>query len=178
MLGLELVVVLGVCVLASSVASGRLRLAAPVLLVVCGAVLGFVPSLESVSLPPEAMLLIFLPALLYWESLTGLLCAWLAVQVRRRLDNPIHESVVSVLTPFTAFLLNGALFVLIGLQAHGAVRALDPAEILFAAAAIGLVALTVVGTRGDHPHHVRCGRADAGRAVVAAARDRAVGASA
>src|SRR5688572_11304698 len=69
MLGLELVVVLGVCVLASSVASGRLRLAAPVLLVVCGAVLGFVPSLESVSLPPEAMLLIFLPALLYWESL-------------------------------------------------------------------------------------------------------------
>lgn len=70
MLGLELVVVLGVCVLASSVASGRLRLAAPVLLVFCGAVLGFVPQLESVSLPPEAMLLIFLPALLCWESLT------------------------------------------------------------------------------------------------------------
>ncbi|WP_281360833.1 cation:proton antiporter domain-containing protein [Lentzea indica] len=69
MLGLELVVVLGVCILASTVASGRLRLAAPVLLVLCGAVLGFVPGLESVSLPPEAMLLIFLPALLYWESL-------------------------------------------------------------------------------------------------------------
>ncbi len=69
MLGLELVVVLGVCILASSVASGRLRVAAPVLLVVCGAVLGFVPALEEVSLPPEAMLLIFLPALLYWESL-------------------------------------------------------------------------------------------------------------
>jgi NhaP-type Na+/H+ or K+/H+ antiporter len=224
MLGLELVVVLGVCVLASSVVSGRLRLAAPVLLVVCGAVLGFVPALEEVSLPPEAMLLIFLPALLYWESLNtslreirsnlrpivllstllvlataaavaavahalgldwgpawvlgaalaptdatavsaiargmprrtttilraeslindgtalviyaiaiaittgeqqfstgrvglqlllsyaggavaGLAVAWLAVQVRKRLDNPIHETVVSILTPFTAFLL-------------------------------------------------------------------------
>jgi Na+/H+ antiporter len=312
MLGLELVVVLGVCVLASSVASGRLRLAAPVLLVVCGAVLGFVPSLESVSLPPEAMLLIFLPALLYWESLNtslreirsnlrpivllstllvlatagavasvahalgldwgpawvlgaalaptdatavsaiargmprrtttilraeslindgtalviyaiavaittgeqqfstglvgfrlllsyvggalaGLAIAWLAVQVRKRLDSPLHESVVSILTPFSAFLLaevahgsgviavvvcgltlsqvgprivpadtrqqssafwsiatfllNGALFVLIGLQANGAVRALDGSEILTAFGAIGLVALTVAGTR-------------------------------
>ncbi|ANZ39915.1 Na+/H+ antiporter [Lentzea guizhouensis] len=312
MLGLELVVVLGVCVLVSSVAAGRLRVAAPVLLVVFGAVLGFVPSLESVSLPPEAMLLIFLPALLYWESLTtslreirsnlrvivltstllviataaaiawvghalgldwgpawvlgaalaptdatavaaiarglprrtttvikaeslindgtalviygiavavtagevqysgglvgwrfllsyaggaaaGLLCAWLVVQVRRRLDNPVQESVVSVLTPFAAFLLaelvhgsgviavvvagltlsqigprlvradarqqseafwrlstfllNGSLFVLIGLQAHGAVRALDGAEVLASFGAIGLVALAVVGTR-------------------------------
>ncbi len=312
MLGLELVVVLGVCVLVSSVASGRLRVAAPVLLVVFGAVLGFVPSLESVSLPPEAMLLIFLPALLYWESLTtslreirsnlrvivltstllviataaaiawvghalglpwgpawvlgaalaptdatavaaiarglprrtttvikaeslindgtalviygiavavtageaqysaglvgwrfllsyvggaaaGLLCAWLVVQVRRRLDNPLHESVVGVLTPFAAFLLaelvhgsgviavvvagltlsqlgprlvradarqqseafwrlstfllNGSLFVLIGLQAHGAIRTLDGSEVLTAFGTIGLVALTVVGTR-------------------------------
>ncbi|MEU7481735.1 Na+/H+ antiporter [Lentzea sp. NPDC042327] len=312
MLGLELVVVLGVCVLVSSVAAGRLRVAAPALLVVCGAVLGFVPALESVTLPPEAMLLIFLPALLYWESLTtslrevrsnlrvivltstvlviataaaiawvghalglpwgpawvlgaalaptdatavaaiarglprrtttiikaeslindgtalviygiavavtvgeaqysaglvgwrfllsyaggaaaGLLCAWLVVLVRRRLDNPVQESVVSVLTPFAAFLaaevvhgsgviavvvagltlsqigprlvradarqqseafwrlstflLNGSLFVLIGLQAHGAVRALDGPEVLAAFGTIGLVALTVVGSR-------------------------------
>lgn len=312
MLGLELVVVLGVCILASSVASGRLRVAAPVLLVLCGAVLGFVPALESVSLPPEAMLLIFLPALLYWESLNtslreirsnlrpivllstllvlataaavaavahalgldwgpawvlgaalaptdatavsaiargmprrtttilraeslindgtalviyaiavaittgeqqfstglvgfrlllsyaggaaaGLLVAWLVVQVRKRLDNPVHETCVSILTPFAAFLLaelvhgsgviavvtcglalarvgprivradarqvstafwsiatfllNGALFVLIGLQANSAVRSLDGSEILTAAGAIGLVALTVAGTR-------------------------------
>ena len=32
--------------------------------------LGFVPALRQVHLPPEAMLLLFLPALLYWESLT------------------------------------------------------------------------------------------------------------
>ncbi|MET9229261.1 Na+/H+ antiporter [Lentzea sp. NPDC003310] len=312
MLGLELVVVLGVCILASSVVAGRVRVAAPVLLVVCGAVLGFVPALEEVSLPPEAMLLIFLPALLYWESLNtslreirsnlrpivllstllvlataaavasvahalgldwgpawvlgaalaptdatavsaiargmprrtttilraeslindgtalviyaiavaitvgeqqfstgrvslqlvlsygggavaGLLVAWLAVQVRKRLDSPLHETVVSILTPFAAFLLaetvhgsgviavvtcglvlaqvgprivradtrqvsyafwgiatfvlNGALFVLIGLQAHSALRSLDGSEVLATFGAIGLVALTVVGTR-------------------------------
>ncbi|HUQ59615.1 Na+/H+ antiporter [Lentzea sp.] len=312
MLGLELVVVLGVCILASSVVSGRLRVAAPVLLVVCGAVLGFVPALEEVSLPPEAMLLIFLPALLYWESLNtslreirsnlrpivllstllvlataaavaavahalglgwgpawvlgaalaptdatavsaiargmprrtttilraeslindgtalviyaiaisitigeqefstgmvglrlllsyaggavaGLLVAWLAVQLRKRLDSPLHETVVSILTPFAAFLLaetvhgsgviavvtcglalarvgprivradtrqvsyafwgvatfllNGSLFVLIGLQAHSAIRSLDGSEILATFGAIGLVALTVTGTR-------------------------------
>ncbi|WP_189152907.1 Na+/H+ antiporter [Lentzea pudingi] len=312
MLGLELVVVLGVCILASSVVAGRLRVAAPVLLVVCGAVLGFVPALEEVSLPPEAMLLIFLPALLYWESLNtslreirsnlrpivllstllvlatagavasvahalgldwgpawvlgaalaptdatavsaiargmprrtttilraeslindgtalviyaiavaitvgeqqfspgrvslqlllsyaggaaaGLLVAWLAVQVRKRLDSPLHETVVSILTPFAAFLLaetvhgsgviavvtcglalaqvgprivradtrqvsyafwgiatfvlNGSLFVLIGLQAHAAIRSLDGSETLATLGAIGLVSLTVVGTR-------------------------------
>ncbi|GGM72301.1 putative Na(+)/H(+) exchanger [Lentzea pudingi] len=304
--------VLGVCILASSVVAGRLRVAAPVLLVVCGAVLGFVPALEEVSLPPEAMLLIFLPALLYWESLNtslreirsnlrpivllstllvlatagavasvahalgldwgpawvlgaalaptdatavsaiargmprrtttilraeslindgtalviyaiavaitvgeqqfspgrvslqlllsyaggaaaGLLVAWLAVQVRKRLDSPLHETVVSILTPFAAFLLaetvhgsgviavvtcglalaqvgprivradtrqvsyafwgiatfvlNGSLFVLIGLQAHAAIRSLDGSETLATLGAIGLVSLTVVGTR-------------------------------
>lgn len=312
MLGLELVVVLGVCILASSFASGRLRVAAPVLLVACGAVLGFVPAFHEVSLPPEAMLLIFLPALLYWESLNtslreirsnlrpivllstllvlataaavaavahalglgwgpawvlgaalaptdatavaaiargmprrtttilraeslindgtalviyaiavsitvgeqefstgviglslllsyaggalaGLLVAWIAVQVRKRLDNPLQETVVSILTPFAAFLLaeavhgsgviavvtcglalarvgprlvradtrqvsyafwgvatfllNASLFVLIGLQANSAIRSLDGSEVLTAFGAIGLVALTVAGTR-------------------------------
>jgi CPA1 family monovalent cation:H+ antiporter len=34
-----------------------------------GAVLGFLPLLGAVRLPPESVLLLFLPALLYWESL-------------------------------------------------------------------------------------------------------------
>ncbi len=38
-------------------------------------------------------------------ALAGLAIAWLAVQVRKRLDSPLHESVVSILTPFSAFLL-------------------------------------------------------------------------
>ncbi|GLZ29410.1 putative Na(+)/H(+) exchanger [Lentzea sp. NBRC 105346] len=309
MLGLELVVILGVCVLVCSAGAGRLRIAPPVLLVACGAALGFVPALRGITLPPEVMLLLFLPALLYWESLTtslreirsnlrpivllstllvaatagavawvahglgmewgpawvlgaavaptdatavgviarglprrtmtilraeslvndgtalviygiavgvtagqqhldgwqvswrlllayaggalaGLLTAWLAVQARKRLDNPMHENVVSVLTPFTAFLLaelihgsgvlavvvcgltlsqvgprliradtrqqgeafwrlttfllNGALFVLIGLQVNGVLR---ETAIAYSLGLIGIVSAVVIGTR-------------------------------
>ncbi|REE98727.1 Na+/H+ antiporter [Thermomonospora umbrina] len=70
MLGLELVVVLGVAILVCSLLGRRLRVAPPVLLLLAGVLLGFVPALRRVQLPPEAVLLLFLPALLYWESLT------------------------------------------------------------------------------------------------------------
>jgi len=69
-IGLELVVVLGVAVLLGNAAGDRYRIAPPVVLLVLGALLGFVPALREVELPPEAVLLIFLPVLLYWESLT------------------------------------------------------------------------------------------------------------
>jgi monovalent cation/hydrogen antiporter len=70
LLGVEVVLVLGVAVLACTVLAGRLRVAAPVVLLAAGALLGFVPALRAVRLPPEAVLLLFLPALVYWESLT------------------------------------------------------------------------------------------------------------
>src|SRR3954454_24374073 len=70
MLGLELIVVLGATLLLAGLVARRTRVAPPIVLLVCGALLGFVPALREVHLPPEAMLLIFLPALLYWESLT------------------------------------------------------------------------------------------------------------
>ncbi|MFI6375698.1 Na+/H+ antiporter [Streptomyces sp. NPDC050546] len=70
MIGLELVVVLGVAILLGERVGHRLRVAPPVLLLVMGALLGFVPALREVQLPPEAVLLLFLPALLYWESVT------------------------------------------------------------------------------------------------------------
>jgi Na+/H+ antiporter len=69
-LGLELVVVLGVAVLVCNFVGQRFRIAPPVLLLVSGALLGFLPSVSDVQLPPEAVLFIFLPVLLYWESLT------------------------------------------------------------------------------------------------------------
>ena len=299
-------------VLACSVVARRLRIATPVLLLACGALLGFLPALRAVTLPPEAVLLLFLPALLYWESLTtslreirsnlrtivlmstvlviataaavaavghelglpwgpawvlgaavaptdatavgviarllprrmvtvmraeslvndgtalviyglavgitvgqvhfsaghvgwlfllayaggaaaGLVTAWLVVQVRRRLDDPLQENVVSVLTPFLAFflaellhasgvlavvvcgltlsqsgprlvradtrqqaqafwslstfVLNAALFVLVGLQAHASVRYLSTIGVGRALAAVGLISATVVGVR-------------------------------
>ncbi|WP_448640165.1 Na+/H+ antiporter [Geodermatophilus sp. URMC 63] len=70
LLGLELVVVLGATVLLCGAGARRLRVPPPVLLLLCGVLLGFAPALRQVHLPPEAMLLLFLPALLFWESLT------------------------------------------------------------------------------------------------------------
>jgi CPA1 family monovalent cation:H+ antiporter len=290
----------------------RSRITPPALLLGCGALLGFVPALRTVTLPPEAVLLLFLPALLYWESLTtslreirnnlrvivlastalvivtagivaavahrlglpwgpawvlgaavaptdatavgvlarslprrivtvlraeslvndgtalviyglaigvtvgeehlsvgrvgvlfllayiggtvaGCAAAWLAVQARRRLDDPVHENVVSVLTPFVAFLLaelihasgvlavvvcglilsqvgprkvradtrqqaqafwtlstfllNGSLFVLVGLQLQTSVRDLTTFDVTRALGAVALISAAVIGTR-------------------------------
>jgi monovalent cation/hydrogen antiporter len=223
-LGLEIVVALGAATLICHALARRLGVTPQIMLLASGVLLGFVPALRGVSLPPQVMLLLFLPALLYWESLTtslreirnnlrvivlastvlviataaaaaamahafglpwgpawvlgaavaptdatavaaiarmlprrtmtilraeslvndgtalviygvalsvtlgerrfsswqvsmlfglayaggalaGLVTAWLVVQVRRRLDDPLQENVVSVLTPFTAFFL-------------------------------------------------------------------------
>jgi NhaP-type Na+/H+ or K+/H+ antiporter len=70
MRGLELVVVLGVAVLLCSLLARRFGVTPPVLLFGCGVLLGFIPALRRARLPPEAMLFLFLPAPLYWESLT------------------------------------------------------------------------------------------------------------
>jgi monovalent cation/hydrogen antiporter len=312
MLGLELVVILGITVLTCNAIARKVRIVPPVLLVVVGALLGFVPLLREVSLPPEVMLLLFLPALLYWESLTtslreirrglrviilsstllvvataagvaavahalgldwgpawvlgaalaptdatvvsvlarglprrtmtimraeslindgtalvifgiavgvttgretfsfgnvswlfvlaygggalaGIVTAWIAMRVRRLLDNPLLENTVGILMPFTAFLLaetvhasgvlgvvvcglilsqtsprsvpadtrqqgeafwslstfllNGALFVLVGLAATQAVRELSTTGLVRALGMVGLISLTVVGVR-------------------------------
>ena len=70
LLGLELVVVLGAVVLATGSLARRLRVAPPILLLLAGCALGFLPAFREVELPPDVVLLLFLPALLYWESLT------------------------------------------------------------------------------------------------------------
>lgn len=70
MLGLEMVVVLGVALLLCGALARRFPVAPAILLLVAGAVIGFVPRLREVQLPPDVVLLLFLPALLYWESLT------------------------------------------------------------------------------------------------------------
>jgi Na+/H+ antiporter len=66
---LLLVVVLGVTVLVGTTIGGRYSVAPPVLLIVGGALLALIPGLSHVSLPPEAVLLLFLPPILYYESL-------------------------------------------------------------------------------------------------------------
>jgi Na+/H+ antiporter len=65
-----MVVVLGVAVLLCGTLARRVPVAPAILLVLVGVLVGFVPALRRAQVPPEVVLLLFLPALLYWESLT------------------------------------------------------------------------------------------------------------
>ena len=68
--GLEVTVLLGLTILVGTLIASRVRLALPLVLVIFGLLLGFVPQLREVQLPPETVLLLFLPVMLFWESLT------------------------------------------------------------------------------------------------------------
>jgi Na+/H+ antiporter len=65
-----MVVLLGVALVGAGSFAKRYPIAPAVLLVLVGVLIGFAPRLRQAELPPEAVLLLFLPALLYWESLT------------------------------------------------------------------------------------------------------------
>lgn len=65
-----MVVVLGVALVVCGALARRYPIAPAILLVLVGVLLGLAPQLRHVQLPPEVVLLLFLPALLYWESLT------------------------------------------------------------------------------------------------------------
>ncbi|SDZ31866.1 Na+/H+ antiporter [Herbiconiux ginsengi] len=67
--GLEVAVVLGLTVLAGGLANRYLRVPAPWAWLAVGIIVSFVPGVPEVALPPDIVLYIFLPALLYWESL-------------------------------------------------------------------------------------------------------------
>ncbi|MEV6694673.1 Na+/H+ antiporter [Micromonospora sp. NPDC051196] len=67
---LLLVITLGVTVLIGTTLGGRYRVAPPVLLICLGALLALLPPFSHVVLAPEVVLLLFLPAILYRESLT------------------------------------------------------------------------------------------------------------
>jgi len=49
----------------------RANIPYPIVLVLAGLALGFIPGLPSVHLDPNLVLLIFLPPLLYWEAVTA-----------------------------------------------------------------------------------------------------------
>lgn len=68
--GLEVTVLIGLTILVGAMLAPRVRLALPLVLVIFGLLLGFVPQLREIQLPPETVLLLFLPVMLFWESLT------------------------------------------------------------------------------------------------------------
>ena len=65
---LELVLVLLAATAAISVIAERLVVPSPVLLVLAGTVLAFVPELPRPTLSPEVVFLVFIPPLLYWSA--------------------------------------------------------------------------------------------------------------
>jgi Na+/H+ antiporter len=67
--GLVLIVVLGATVLIGTTIGGRYSVAPPVLLITMGCLLALLPPLSHVVLDPNVVLLLFLPAILYRESL-------------------------------------------------------------------------------------------------------------
>lgn len=70
MQGLEVTVLLGIALLVGTVLAPRLRVATPLVLLLIGLLLGFVPELRAIELPPETVLLLFLPVLLFREAWT------------------------------------------------------------------------------------------------------------
>src|SRR6476660_3849366 len=67
---LAVLVALGLAVLGLTMLARLLRVTPPIVLLLGGVGLGYlVPALATVRLPPEVVLLLFLPALLYWEAL-------------------------------------------------------------------------------------------------------------
>jgi CPA1 family monovalent cation:H+ antiporter len=51
--------------------ANRIGVAYPIVLVLGGMAIGFIPHVPAVPFPPDLVLLVFLPPLLYWESITA-----------------------------------------------------------------------------------------------------------
>lgn len=69
MFGLVVIVALFATVVVGTVLGRRYRVGPPVLLILLGALLGLIPRFGGIRLDGEIVLLLFLPAILYWESL-------------------------------------------------------------------------------------------------------------
>ncbi|MEZ0363481.1 Na+/H+ antiporter [Mycobacterium sp. pUA109] len=69
MFGLVVVVALVAAVVLGTVLGKRYRVGPPVLLIVLGSLLGLIPRFGQTRLDGEIVLLLFLPAILYWESM-------------------------------------------------------------------------------------------------------------
>jgi Na+/H+ antiporter len=67
--GLVLIVALVSSVIVGTVLGRRYRVGPPVLLILLGALLGLIPQFGDVHIDGEVVLLLFLPAILYWEGL-------------------------------------------------------------------------------------------------------------
>lgn len=67
--GLVVIVALVAAVVVGTVLGHRYRVGPPVLLILSGSLLGLIPRFGDVQIDGEVVLLLFLPAILYWESM-------------------------------------------------------------------------------------------------------------
>ena len=65
------VIVVFIAIIVLVTIANRINVAYPIVLVLGGMVIGFVPGVPTFPLRPELVLLVFLPPLLYWESVTA-----------------------------------------------------------------------------------------------------------
>lgn len=63
--------VVGIAILVLMTIADRINVAYPIVLVLGGMVIGYIPGIPTFPLPPDLVLVVFLPPLLYWESLTA-----------------------------------------------------------------------------------------------------------
>ena len=159
-------------------------------LVIYGLAIGVTTGEEHLSLPAVSGLLLLSYA---GGAAAGVAAAWLSIQVRRRLDDPLLNNLAMLLTPFTAFLaaqaihasgvlavvvcglimsqagprlarassrqqsnafwslatfvLNGALFVLVGLELQSAVRGLTSVALTRGLILVVVISAVLIGVR-------------------------------
>jgi Na+/H+ antiporter len=63
--------IVAVTIVALTALAKRINIAYPIVLVIGGVLLGFVPGMPIVQLPPDLVLVVFLPPLLFWESVNA-----------------------------------------------------------------------------------------------------------
>ncbi len=95
----ETIVVLLAVVVALVMLARRLNIPYPIPLVLGGLALGFVPGLPRVTMPPELVLLVFLPPLLYSESLT---LSWRDLRANLRPIGMLSTGLVAMTTALVA----------------------------------------------------------------------------
>jgi monovalent cation/hydrogen antiporter len=63
------VIVVFIAIIVLMTIANRINVAYPIVLVLGGMAIGFIPGIPTIPLPPQLVLVVFLPPLLYWESL-------------------------------------------------------------------------------------------------------------
>lgn len=100
--GLENAVLVGIAVLIGGIVAWKTRLPAPLVLLAIGVALSYVPKFGDVELPPDVVLFVFLPALLYWEAINTS-----AREVRRNLRVVLLSAIPLVIVTAAAVAVVG-----------------------------------------------------------------------